>query len=98
MQYRDADLNDDDADAFIIAFHEALDAATFAINLQQALLTLAWPADVLSNKHAQIEARHDGGLLFKGLRVRMAIHTAIPAAIEVRHSFWPMSCSTQHTH
>lgn len=82
--------NGDIADAFIIAFHEVLDAANFAISLQQALLTLPWPADVLSNKHAQAKARHDGETLFKGLRVRMAIHTAIPAAIEVRHSDSPL--------
>lgn len=73
------------ADAFIIAFHDPLDAATFAINLQQALLTIPWPSDVLKNKHSQTEARQDGDLLFKGLRVRVAIHTAIPAAIEVSH-------------
>ncbi|KAK9831142.1 hypothetical protein WJX74_004743 [Apatococcus lobatus] len=70
-------------DAFIIAFHEALDAANFAVGLQQALLTLPWPADVLSSKHAEAQFRYDGENLFKGLRVRMAMHTAIPAAIEV---------------
>lgn len=78
------DDGDDDADAFTIAFHEALDAVNFAVNLQQALLRLPWPADVLSSRHAQAEAGHDGRVLFNGLRVRMAIHTARPAAIEVR--------------
>lgn len=71
------------ADAFIIAFHEAIDAASFLLIFQQALLTLAWPLDILSNKHAQAEEHYDGTLLFKGLRVRAAMHTGIPATYQV---------------
>lgn len=71
------------ADAFIIAFHEAIDAASFLLNFQQALLTLAWPHEILTNRHAQAEERYDGMLLFKGLRVRAAMHTGIPSTYQV---------------
>ncbi|KAK9864492.1 hypothetical protein WJX84_005112 [Apatococcus fuscideae] len=72
-----------EGDAFILAFHEALDAINFCVNLQQALLEVPWPENILSNKHAQIEYGHDGKTLFKGLRIRAAVHTGIPAAIEI---------------
>jgi hypothetical protein len=34
-------------DSFSIAFHTALDAVTFALELQQALLMAAWPEAIL---------------------------------------------------
>ena len=71
------------ADAFIVAFHEVLDAVNFTLNFQQGLLTLQWPEEMLVNSHAMQEMRYNGGVLFKGLRVRAAMHTGIPTAIEV---------------
>ena len=73
-----------EGDAFIVAFHEPLDAIGWALHVQLALLEAPWPQELLSHPVARLDTCPEGKLLFRGLRVRMAINTGIPAEIIVR--------------
>jgi class 3 adenylate cyclase len=57
-----------EGDAFHVAFHDSLDAISFALKTQAELHNAPWSNDILSLPDA---AEKDG---FRGLRVRMAIH------------------------
>ena len=61
---------------------DAIDAVGFSLHLQEALLDILWPVAMLSNPHASQILSSDGKTLFKGLRVRLAMHTAVPASIQ----------------
>lgn len=80
-----------DADTFIVAFHDPIDALGWSLHVQLALLEAPWPLDLLQKPQAKVETSPDGKLLFRGLRVRMAINTGVPADIIVSivhvHSF-----------
>lgn len=67
----------------------------FALDLQKALLKVQWPAEILGSSHASFVPAASGKALFNGLRVRLAIHTGIPASIQARHSMpsCGMGCS-----
>ena len=77
-----------EGDAFTMAFHDASDAIAWALEVQHKLLTLPWPDRLLSQPDAGLlyspDPAHKDLLLFKGLRVRMAMHTGCPEAIQVR--------------
>ncbi len=77
-----------EGDAFLTAFHEAKDAIAFALDLQLELLKATWPR-ALSSHPACSMAEHQGPTqelpLFKGLRLRAAIHSGVPSSIEVRY-------------
>jgi len=73
-----------EGDAFIVAFHDPIDPIGWALHVQLALLEAAWPSDLLQEPQAKAETCQDGKLLFRGLRVRMAINTGVPAEIIVR--------------
>ena len=70
-----------------MAFHDPIDAISWALDVQHKLLLLPWPPMLLS--HADAKEQYSPGflpkqvLLFKGLRVRMAMHTGKPDAIQV---------------
>ena len=70
-------------DTFIVAFHDPIDAIGWALHVQLALLEAPWPSDLLQQAQAKMETCQDGKLLFRGLRVRMAINTGVPAEIIV---------------
>ena len=61
-------------DAFMVAFQHADQALSFALEVQEQLLRADWPDQLLADIHATATA--DG--LFRGLRVRMGIHTGEP--------------------
>ena len=61
---------------------DAIDAVGFGLHLQEALLEVPWPVEMLSNPHACRILSSDCKTLFKGLRVRLAMHTAVPASIQ----------------
>ncbi len=67
----------------MVAFHDPLDAIGWALHVQLALLEAPWPPELLQNAQARLETCPEGKLLFRGLRVRMAINTGIPAEIIV---------------
>jgi class 3 adenylate cyclase len=58
-----------DGDGFFVAFHDAVDAFSFALNLQQNLYNADWSEEILSCPEA-----HDDGNAFRGLRVKVAVH------------------------
>ncbi|PNW77776.1 hypothetical protein CHLRE_10g451250v5 [Chlamydomonas reinhardtii] len=84
-----------EGDAFLVAFHEPVDAVRWALLLQSALLKLDWPPLLL--EHSLCRPRplvpvaglgKDGAgrdapllVLFKGLAVRMGIATGVPSAV-----------------
>ena len=76
-----------EGDAFTVAFHDPLDAISWALEVQHRLLLLPWPEELLS--HADAKEEHTPSfvptkaLLFRGLRVRMAMHTGLPDALQV---------------
>jgi len=72
-----------EGDAFIVAFHNPMDAVSWALHVQLALLQVAWPAVLLQHPLAKQDFGSDGKLLFKGLRVRMAINTGVPVDVIV---------------
>ena len=85
-----------EGDAFMVAFHDPIDAIGWALHVQLALLEAPWPSELLQQPPAKLETCKDGKLLFRGLRVRMAINTGVPAGIIVRHH--PQEPIMQHSH
>lgn len=85
-----------EGDAFILAFHDPLDAVGWALHVQLALLEAPWPADLFQHLLAKLIHGSDGKLLFRGLRVRIAIHTGIPDEIIVSFVTRPQLVSTVH--
>ena len=70
-----------------MAFHDPIDAIAWACDVQQRLLVLPWPEQLLTQPDSKevwsppfMPQRR---LIFKGLRVRMAMHTGTPEAIQV---------------
>ena len=80
-----------EGDAFTMAFHDPIDAISWALDVQHKLLLLPWPQELLS--HADAKEQYTPAflpkqiLLFKGLRVRMAMHTGKPDAIQVSSAY-----------
>jgi len=72
-----------EADMFVVAFHDPIDAIGWCLHVQLALLEAPWPSDLLQQPQAKVENCQDGKLMFRGLRVRMAINTGVPAEIIV---------------
>lgn len=72
-----------EGDAFIVAFHDPIDAIGWALHVQLALLEAPWPPELLQHQNARVATCPEGKLLFRGLRVRVAINTGIPAEIIV---------------
>eukprot|EP00899_Mesostigma_viride_P010382 jgi/Mesvir1/19345/Mv10400-RA.2 len=84
-----------EGDSFEIVFHNACDALGWAMAVQMALLypeqllagtrpaaeaqAYAWPAALFSQPNAA-EVLVNGTAIYRGLRVRMGIHTGVPAS------------------
>ncbi|KAK9843211.1 hypothetical protein WJX74_008778 [Apatococcus lobatus] len=77
-----------EGDSFTGAYHEAQDAIHFVLELQLELLKAQWPVGLaqcplLAHKHQADPLGKDvQAPTFAGLRVRAAVHSGIPAAIE----------------
>ena len=77
-----------EGDAFFVAFHTVADAVHWALLVQERLLALPWPPELLAHPAAAEVYGGDGvqggeagaspkagsGLLYRGLRVRIGIH------------------------
>jgi class 3 adenylate cyclase len=61
-----------EGDAFMIAFGDPVQAARFCLDVQRELYHQPWPDDLLAFKEAS------EGPGFRGIRVRMGIHTGEP--------------------
>merc|ERR1712065_78621 len=68
-----------EGDAFMIAFHQPIDAVRFATKTQLLLLKQKWPAQIMSHPFCATERDAAGNVIFRGLRVRMGIHTGYPS-------------------
>ena len=72
-----------EGDAFMVAFPEATMAVKWCLDVQESLLTVSWPEALYSHEKSTIvESKRSGKLLYRGLRVRMGIHTGHPSAEE----------------
>ena len=60
-----------------VAFAHAAQAVEFCLAVQTALLHVDWPEELLQLPHTQ-EVRDGRQLLWRGLRVRMAVHCGVP--------------------
>ncbi|DBA68431.1 TPA: hypothetical protein ACH3X2_013731 [Trebouxia sp. C0005] len=80
-----------EGDAFTMAFHDPIDAISWALEVQHKLLLLDWPDALLSHNDAKEECAPgtapitQTAVIFRGLRVRMAVHTGTPDALQVHH-------------
>ena len=72
-----------DQDAFMIAFRSPVEAVQWALQMQQTLLQLAWPADLLQQPLCKELHAPDASqtLLFRGLRVRISVHVDEPLCV-----------------
>ncbi|KAK9846166.1 hypothetical protein WJX84_007294, partial [Apatococcus fuscideae] len=72
-----------EGDSFTLAFHDCLDAVGFTHHFQEALLGLDWPPELLLQPAAAVVSIETPVqcILFRGLRVRVGIHTGIPEQI-----------------
>eukprot|EP01065_Artemidia_motanka_P036683 TRINITY_DN4464_c0_g5_i1.p1 TRINITY_DN4464_c0_g5~~TRINITY_DN4464_c0_g5_i1.p1 ORF type:complete len:2259 (+),score=845.00 TRINITY_DN4464_c0_g5_i1:64-6840(+) len=72
-----------EGDAFMVAFHSAADAFCFCMEIQKGLLVLEWPDEILGCEGDTDTVVDSGGqTLFRGLRVRMGIHSATSSATD----------------
>lgn len=61
-------------DAFQLAFHDVSDAIAWCMDVQEKLLKVQWPSELVKMDSAERVYDVWGRLVFNGLRVRMAIH------------------------
>jgi adenylate cyclase len=57
-----------EGDAFMIAFTNPVDACKWCSDVQESLLHLNWPEELLENKASAIEKSKDDKLIWRGLR------------------------------
>ncbi|KAH7400085.1 adenylate cyclase [Cadophora sp. MPI-SDFR-AT-0126] len=67
-----------EGDAFMVSFPTATSALLWCFAVQQQLLEVQWPSEVLSSFLGQEVYDNDHTLIFKGLSVRMGIHWGAP--------------------
>ena len=73
-------------DGFMIAFQTAVSALEFCLDVQQQLLDIEWPKDLLEiGAGSEVRSDDDSGVgddavLFRGLRLRMSCHWGEPVA------------------
>jgi hypothetical protein len=65
-------------DAFFCSFADSLKAILFCVEVQEALMDTEWPAELLSS--TQLNEGNPNSIKpnFRGLRVRMGIHSGVP--------------------
>ncbi|XWW93100.1 hypothetical protein V2A60_001029 [Cordyceps javanica] len=63
-----------EGDAFMVSFPTATSALLWCFAVQNELLEVTWPSEILSSMSGQAVYDKDNTLIFKGLSVRMGIH------------------------
>eukprot|EP00760_Papus_ankaliazontas_P018441 PhM_4_TR17494/c0_g1_i1/m.44189 len=64
-----------DNDSIVVLFGSSFDAALFTLSLQQELMTLDYPLEILSHRATCIKMDREGRMTFRGLRVAVAMHS-----------------------
>lgn len=72
-----------EGDSFTIAFHDPLDAIQYCLAAQTELLQQDWPDEFEEKEDTASVVGESGQILFKGLRVRMAIATGVVDRIKI---------------
>ncbi|KAK4984663.1 hypothetical protein LTR50_006454 [Elasticomyces elasticus] len=67
-----------EGDAFMVAFPTVTSALLWCFTIQQQLLEVQWPSEILNSVHGQEVLDSDGNIIFRGLSVRMGIHWGRP--------------------
>jgi class 3 adenylate cyclase len=67
-----------EGDAFMCAFSNVHDAVEFVLRGQVALIEADWPEKLLELEPGRIEFDAENTLVYRGLRVRMGMHTGQP--------------------
>jgi adenylate cyclase len=67
-----------EGDAFMVAFPTVTSALLWCFTIQNQLLEVAWPQEILSSVNGQEVCDSDGNVIFRGLSVRMGIHWGTP--------------------
>lgn len=67
-----------EGDSFMIAFQGACDAMRFCLLVQDRMLQIKWPTEIVGTSMCQTIMDNTGQVLFHGLRVCMGIHTGEP--------------------
>ncbi|KAK0632139.1 adenyl cyclase [Immersiella caudata] len=69
-----------EGDAFMVSFPTATSALLWCFAVQNSLLAVNWPTEMLNSVSCQAVFDRDNKLIFKGLSVRMGIHWGEPLA------------------
>src|SRR2546421_4429111 len=67
-------------DGFIVAFHIARQVLAWCMKIQDDLLSVSWPKEILDTPYAKTHRDKQGNVMFRGLAVRMYIHWGTPIA------------------
>lgn len=67
-----------EGDAFMVAFPTVTSALLWCFTVQNMLLEVPWPQEILNSVHGQEVCDADGNVIFRGLSVRMGIHWGHP--------------------
>eukprot|EP00669_Euglena_mutabilis_P009146 TRINITY_DN4087_c0_g1_i1.p1 TRINITY_DN4087_c0_g1~~TRINITY_DN4087_c0_g1_i1.p1 ORF type:complete len:446 (-),score=66.87 TRINITY_DN4087_c0_g1_i1:153-1490(-) len=71
-----------EGDAFMCAFPSCVDATKYCIAVQRSLVDAKWPKEIYNNYAARVQDDGQGHIVWKGLRVRMGLHSGQPSSKE----------------
>mmetsp|Transcript_30938 Transcript_30938/g.49762 ORF Transcript_30938/g.49762 Transcript_30938/m.49762 type:complete len:843 (-) Transcript_30938:1-2529(-) len=63
---------------FMVAFFTAWEALAWCLAVQEALVTVNWPAELVQSELAKDEIADDGSALFCGMRLYMGMQVGLP--------------------
>ena len=69
-----------EGDAFMVSFHTATSAILWCFVVQQHLLEVDWPPEILNTVHCQEVYDADENTIYRGLSVRMGVHWGNPVS------------------
>jgi len=64
------------------AFPSCVDATKYCIAVQRSLVDAKWPKEIYNNYAARVQDDGQGHIVWKGLRVRMGLHSGQPSSKE----------------
>lgn len=67
-----------EGDAFMVAFGDSLQAVRWCLTAQERLVAAPWPQELLAMSDAAAVEDSQRSIIFRGLRVRMGVHTGVP--------------------